>query len=79
VYTLDELRVLSDPAREHGLRFHIDDERLANAVASLDTDLRVVLVDTGVDVLTFGGTKNGKQFGEAIVFRARAPEAGLPP
>ncbi len=68
VYTIDELRALGSVAREHGLLFHVDGARIANAVAALDVEPRAMLVDTGVDVLTFGGTKNGLLFGEAIVF-----------
>jgi threonine aldolase len=79
VYSLAELRALGDVAREHGLLFHVDGARLANAVVSLDTDLRAMLVDTGVDVLTFGGTKNGLLFGEAIVFVREHPALALLP
>lgn len=68
VYTIDELRALGSVAREHGLLFHVDGARIANAVAALGVEPRAMLVDTGVDVLTFGGTKNGLLFGEAIVF-----------
>jgi len=68
VYTIDELRALGDVARARGLLFHVDGARIANAVASLGVDLGTMLVETGVDVCTFGGTKNGLMFGEAIVF-----------
>ena len=68
VYTVAELRALGDVARKHGLLFHLDGARIANALVALDTDLRTMLVETGVDVCTFGGTKNGLMFGEAIVF-----------
>jgi threonine aldolase len=68
VYTVDELHALGAVARKHGLLFHLDGARIANAAASLGVDVRTMLVDTGVDVCTFGGTKNGMMFGEAIVF-----------
>ncbi|HYZ16552.1 MAG TPA: low specificity L-threonine aldolase [Candidatus Acidoferrum sp.] len=68
VYTVDELRALGAVARQHGLLFHVDGARIANAIAALGVEARVALVDTGIDVLTFGGTKNGLLFGEAIVF-----------
>jgi threonine aldolase len=68
LYTLAELAALGAVARRYNLLFHIDGARLANAVVALDTDLRTMLTDTGVDVCTFGGTKNGLLFGEAIVF-----------
>jgi threonine aldolase len=73
VYTLDELSALGAVARKHGLLFHVDGARLSNAVASLGTDLRSMLVETGIDVCTFGGTKNGLLFGEAVVFPKHHP------
>jgi threonine aldolase len=73
VYTLDELSALGAVARKHRLLFHVDGARLSNAVASLGTDLRSMLVETGIDVCTFGGTKNGMMFGEAIVFPRHHP------
>ena len=68
VYAVEELRALGAVARTHGLFFHVDGARIANAAAALGGDLRAMLVETGVDALTFGGTKNGLLFGEAIVF-----------
>ena len=47
---------------------HLDGARLANAVAALDCDVRAVTIDAGVDVVSFGGTKNGMMYGEAVVF-----------
>ena len=73
VYTVDELRALGDVARKHGLFFHVDGARLANAAESLGADLQTLLVQTGVDACTFGGTKNGLLFGEAIVFPRSHP------
>jgi len=68
VYTLDEIRVIASFAHEHGLRLHMDGARLANAAASLGCSLREMTADAGVDVLSFGGTKNGMLAGEAVVF-----------
>jgi threonine aldolase len=68
VYTPDELRAISDVAHEHGLYVHMDGARLANAAASLGLSLRESSTDCGVDVLSFGGTKNGAFCAEAIVF-----------
>jgi threonine aldolase len=79
VYTVDELRALGAVARKHDLLFHLDGARIANAVASLGVDARTMLVETGVDVCTFGGTKNGMMFGEAIVFPKQHPAAGALP
>jgi threonine aldolase len=55
------------------LLFHLDGARIANALAALGVDARTMLVETGVDVCTFGGTKNGMMFGEAIVFPKHHP------
>lgn len=79
VYSLAELRSLASVAHEYGLFFHVDGARLANAVAALDTDLTAMLLETGVDACTFGGTKNGMLFGEAIVFPRPHPAVELIP
>ncbi|MDQ2762857.1 MAG: low specificity L-threonine aldolase [Pseudomonadota bacterium] len=68
VYTPEELRAISEVAHERGLYVHMDGARLANAAASLRLSLREVSTDCGVDVLSFGGTKNGALCAEAIVF-----------
>ncbi len=68
VYTSDELAALGNVAREHNLYFHVDGARISNAVVHLDTTLNDMLVKTGVDVVSFGGTKNGLLMGEAVVF-----------
>ena len=67
VYTVPEIRALADYAHGHGLYLYMDGARFANAAASLGTSLREISVDAGVDVLTFGGTKNGLMFGEALL------------
>ena len=68
VYTPDELRGLTDAARAHGLRTHMDGARFANAVAALGCSAADTTWRAGVDVLCFGGTKMGLPVGEAIVF-----------
>ena len=68
VYTLDELLAIKDVAKKYGLFFHMDGSRIANAAVSLKRDFKSFTRDAGVDVLSFGGTKNGMMFGEAIVF-----------
>ena len=68
VYTLDQLRALSAVCREHGLRLHMDGARFANACASLGCTPAEMTWKSGVDVLCFGGTKNGMALGEAILF-----------
>ncbi len=66
-YTPDELRALCDHAHERGMRVHMDGARLANAAATLGVPLRAITTDVGVDVLSFGGTKNGLLGAEAVV------------
>jgi threonine aldolase len=68
VYQPEEIRSIADFAHEHGMRIHMDGARICNAAAALDVSLREITRDAGVDVLSFGGTKNGLMFGEAVVF-----------
>ncbi len=68
VYTLEETRALADRAHELGLRVHMDGARIANAAAALGVGLREATRDAGIDVLCFGGTKNGALAAEAVVF-----------
>jgi len=72
VYTPTELRALCDRAHALGYRVHVDGARFANAVASLGCDPRELSVAAGVDALSFGGTKNGLAFGEAVLFFPQA-------
>lgn len=68
VYSPDEIQVLTSFAHQHGLRVHMDGARLANAAASLGVSLKAITADAGVDVLSFGGTKNGLIAAEAVIF-----------
>jgi len=68
VYSVDELRRLADFAHRNGMLLHVDGARIANAAANLGVGLKEITADAGVDVLSFGGTKNGMMYGEAIVF-----------
>jgi threonine aldolase len=68
VYTVDEVRAIADVARKYNLYLHMDGSRISNAAVALGRDFREFTVDAGVDVLSFGGTKNGMMFGEAVVF-----------
>ena len=68
VYTPDETRALADAAHDLDMLLHVDGARLANAAASLGADLATITTDAGVDAVSFGGTKNGLLFGEAVVF-----------
>jgi len=68
VYTRDELKTLAAFAHDNGLLLHVDGARLANAAVALDKTFKEITTDAGVDVLSFGGTKNGMMYGEAVVF-----------
>jgi threonine aldolase len=68
VYTVEEVKAISAMAKKHNLTFHMDGSRIANAAVSLRKDFSAFTKDAGVDVLSFGGTKNGLMFGEAVVF-----------
>ncbi len=68
VYTVEEVQALSYFAHKNSLLLHMDGARLANAAVALDCDLKAISSDAGVDVLSFGGTKNGMMFGEAVIF-----------
>lgn len=71
-YTPEEIETLAAFAHKHDMLLHMDGARLCNAAAYLDVNLSDISGDVGVDVLSFGGTKNGLLFGEAIVFFTRA-------
>ena len=79
LYELDELRELTAFAHERGLLVHVDGARIANAAAALGVGLRAATIDLGVDVLSFGGTKNGLMLGEAICFFDPQLHAGAAP
>jgi threonine aldolase len=68
VYKPDEIHALNEFARERELLIHMDGARFANAVASLRCAPREISWQSGVDVLCFGGTKNGLATGELVVF-----------
>jgi threonine aldolase len=68
VYDREELLALRSVADKHALKIHMDGARFANAVASLGLKPKQIAWECGVDVLCFGGTKNGLAVGEAVVF-----------
>jgi threonine aldolase len=68
VYTVEELASIVELAHGHGLLVHVDGARLANAAAALGVPLRAISTDVGVDMVSFGGTKNGLLGAEAVVF-----------
>ena len=67
VYTPGEIRAICDHAHERGMKVHLDGARIANAAAALDVPMRAFTNAVGVDVLSYGGTKNGMLFGEAVI------------
>ncbi|GHD01304.1 threonine aldolase family protein [Zhihengliuella salsuginis] len=67
LYSVEELRAITDHAHAKGMRVHADGARLSNAAAALDLPLRDFTTDAGIDILSLGGTKNGIMFGEALV------------
>jgi threonine aldolase len=67
VYSIKELEAISALARKHKLYFHMDGSRISNASVSLNAPFAAFTRDIGLDVLSFGGTKNGMMFGEAVI------------
>lgn len=78
LYTLDELRAITEICKRHSLKLHMDGARFANAVEALGCSPAEASYRLGVDALTFGATKNGALCAEAVLFFARdlAEEAG---
>ncbi len=75
VYSVDEIKAITKLAHDNGLQVHMDGARIANALIALGTspenilsDLKKMTKDAGVDVLSFGGTKNGMMMGEVVIF-----------
>ncbi len=68
VYTVNEIKTLADYTHKNNLYLHMDGARISNAVASLNVPVKEFTKDAGVDVLSFGGTKNGMMYGEAVLF-----------
>lgn len=67
VYSVDEIRAIAEHLHAKGMTLHLDGARIANAAAALGVGLRALSTDAGVDILSFGGTKNGLLYGEAVV------------
>lgn len=77
VYSLAELRELGECARAEGLLFHVDGARISNAAVALGCSFRACTTDVGVDVLSFGGTKNGLLGGEVVIGLSEAYAKGF--
>jgi threonine aldolase len=67
VYTIDEIKAIADLIHSYGMYLHVDGARLANACAYLNCSMKQITVNAGVDILSFGGTKNGMLQGEAVI------------
>jgi threonine aldolase len=68
VYTAEEISEIAGYAHDRGMLLHMDGARIANAAVSLNLPFKAFTTDAGVDVLSFGGTKNGMMYGESICF-----------
>lgn len=67
IYTIEEIKELADFAHANNMLLHVDGARISNGVIALNSSFKEMITDTGVDLLSFGGTKNGMMIGEAIV------------
>jgi threonine aldolase len=68
VYLLEEIKALADLAHQNDMFLHMDGARISNAAVALQLDFKDFTKDCGVDILSFGGTKNGMMMGEAVLF-----------
>ena len=68
VYSVEEIKAITTLAHQFGLLVHMDGARIANAAVALNLPFKAFTRDAGIDVLSFGGTKNGMMLGEAVIF-----------
>ncbi len=68
LYTVDEIRTMAEFAHSRGMYLHMDGARICNAAAALGVGFAEFTCNAGVDVLSFGGAKNGMMYGEAVLF-----------
>lgn len=68
LYTIEEIQTITYFAHQNDMLVHMDGARISNAAVALDQDFKTFTMDAGIDVLSFGGTKNGLMFGEAVIF-----------
>ena len=68
LYSVEEIQALADLAHSHGMYLHMDGARISNAAITLGLPFKAFTRDAGVDILSFGGTKNGMMVGEAVLF-----------
>lgn len=67
LYTLEEIKALADLAHSYNMYLHVDGARLANAAVAMGCTFKEMTTDLGVDILSFGGTKNGMMMGESVI------------
>jgi len=67
IYSIEEIKAITLLAHDYNMYVHMDGARIANAAASLNVSLKAITKDCGIDILSFGGTKNGLMVGECIV------------
>ncbi|HYW96047.1 MAG TPA: beta-eliminating lyase-related protein, partial [Bacteroidales bacterium] len=77
VYSISEIKAICDYAHHNNMHVHMDGARISNAAVSLGVSFRSMTVEAGVDILSFGGTKNGMMYGEAVLFFNPAFAAGF--
>lgn len=68
LYSQEEIKNITEFAHAHNMLVHMDGARLSNAAASLNLSLSALTRDVGIDIVSFGGTKDGMMFGEAVIF-----------
>lgn len=74
-YTIDEIKALAELLHQHNMYLHMDGARIANAAATLGVSFKEITSEAGVDILSFGGTKNGMMMGESVItFRPELAE-----
>jgi threonine aldolase len=78
IYSIDELKSLCRFAHDNDMYVHLDGARISNAVAALGVTLKEATVDCGVDIMSFGGTKNGLMIGEAVLVFNEELKANAP-
>lgn len=76
-YTPEEVRQIAEHVHARGMKLHMDGARLSNAAAHLSLPLHAFTTDVGVDALSFGGTKNGLVFGEAVIWLDPQSDPGM--
>ena len=77
LYSVDEIRAIADHVHAKGMSLHLDGARICNAAAALGRPLRDFTTDAGVDIVSFGATKNGALYGEAVLALNPAAASGL--